>query len=76
MDGESTEIFGVRNRPLAIGDLRRAATGAIAWLPHKDSNLDKLIQNQLCYHYTMRQLKGGQEITADRDGGNRIFHPR
>jgi len=24
----------------------------------------------------MRQLKGGQEITADRDGGNRIFHPR
>ena len=25
------------------------------WLPHKDLNLDKLIQNQLCYRYTMRQ---------------------
>ncbi len=24
------------------------------WLPHKDSNLVKLIQSQLCYHYTMR----------------------
>ena len=25
------------------------------WLPHKDSNFDKQIQNLLCYHYTMRQ---------------------
>ena len=23
------------------------------WLPDKDSNLDKLIQNQLCYRYTI-----------------------
>ena len=27
------------------------------WLPHKESNLDKQIQNLLCYHYTMRQTK-------------------
>ena len=26
-------------------------------MPHKDSNLVKLIQSQLCYHYTMRQRK-------------------
>ena len=25
------------------------------WLPDKDSNLDKLIQNQLCYRYTIGQ---------------------
>ena len=25
------------------------------WLPHKDSNLNKQIQNLRCYHYTMRQ---------------------
>ena len=27
-----------------------------AWLPHKDSNLEKLNQNQVCYHYTMGQF--------------------
>ncbi len=26
------------------------------WLPNQDSNLDKLNQNQLCYHYTIGQL--------------------
>ncbi len=26
------------------------------WLPDLDSNQDKLNQNQLCYHYTIRQL--------------------
>ncbi len=25
------------------------------WLPNKDSNLDKLNQNQLCYRYTIGQ---------------------
>ncbi len=29
------------------------------WLPLQDSNLDKLIQSQLCYHYTKRQRRGG-----------------
>lgn len=29
--------------------------GRDEWLPHKDSNLNKQIQNLLCYHYTMRQ---------------------
>lgn len=29
---------------------------ACEWLPHKDSNLNKQIQNLRCYHYTMRQL--------------------
>lgn len=27
----------------------------IKTLSHKDSNLERLNQNQLCYHYTMRQ---------------------
>ena len=26
------------------------------WLPRKDSNLDKVIQSHLCYHYTTRHL--------------------
>ena len=25
------------------------------WLPRKDSNLEREIQNLLCYHYTTRQ---------------------
>ena len=25
------------------------------WLPDKDSNLDKLLQRQLCYRYTIGQ---------------------
>jgi hypothetical protein len=28
----------------------------LKWLPRKDSNLDKEIQNLLCYHYTTRQF--------------------
>lgn len=28
------------------------------WLPYKDSNLDKQIQNLLCYRYTIRQSGG------------------
>ena len=28
----------------------------IKWLPNQDSNLDKLNQNQLCYHYTIGHL--------------------
>ena len=28
-------------------------------MPLQDSNLDKLIQSQLCYHYTKRQERGG-----------------
>lgn len=27
----------------------------LGWLPGKDSNLEWLIQSQLCYHYTTRQ---------------------
>ena len=35
------------------------AFGVKKWLPLQDSNLDKLIQSQLCYHYTKRQERGG-----------------
>ena len=36
------------------------------WLPDKDSNLDKLDQNQLCYRYTIGQpgLPLGEERTG------------
>ena len=30
------------------------------WLPRKDSNLDKEIQNLWCYHYTTRQIESGK----------------
>lgn len=29
--------------------------GELNWLPDKDSNLDKLLQRQLCYRYTIGQ---------------------
>ena len=32
------------------------------WLPRKDSNLDKVIQSHLCYHYTTRHLNWGGRI--------------
>jgi hypothetical protein len=31
----------------------------VGWLPRKDSNLDKEIQNLWCYHYTTRQAGCG-----------------
>lgn len=31
---------------------RSSATGASKWLPRQDSNLDRVDQNHLCYHYT------------------------
>ncbi len=34
---------------------KAAEKAAFKWLPHKDSNLNKQIQNLRCYHYTMRQ---------------------
>lgn len=34
---------------------RLSSAGFAEWLPHKDSNLNKQIQNLRCYHYTMRQ---------------------
>ena len=36
------------------------------WLPRKDSNLVKEIQNLLCYRYTTRQ-SGGGESNAQMD---------
>ena len=29
----------------------------IEWLPHQDSNLKRLHQKQMCYHYTMGQKR-------------------
>ena len=34
------------------------------WLPRKDSNLDKEIQNLWCYHYTTRQAGCGAKPKA------------
>jgi hypothetical protein len=31
----------------------------MGWLPRKDSNLDKEIQNLSCYHYTTRHRRVG-----------------
>ena len=30
------------------------------WLPHQDSNLDKVSQSHLCYRYTMRQSRAAE----------------
>ena len=38
------------------------------WLPRKDSNLDKVIQSHLCYHYTTRQWKGLQYAESLSEG--------
>ncbi len=32
------------------------------WLPRKDSNLDKEIQNLWCYHYTTRQAECSEDL--------------
>ncbi len=48
------------------------------WLPRKDSNLDKEIQNLSCYHYTTRQIEGGtyrlvserQQVFCGAENGN------
>ena len=42
-----TEVIAESRESPAIND----------WLPRKDSNLDKEIQNLSCYHYTTRQNK-------------------
>lgn len=34
------------------------------WLPSKDSNLEREIQNLLCYHYTKGQLADAGEINS------------
>ena len=44
--------------PLRGNSPRQLSRGCLSWLPDLDSNQDKLIQNQLCYHYTI-----GQEYT-------------
>ena len=36
--------------------LQKTEAPCYKWLPNQDSNLDKLNQNQLCYHYTIGQL--------------------
>ena len=58
-DAEQVVIVGAIG---TIPDLRHVDVGMSAsaariaeWLPHKDSNLNKQIQNLRCYHYTMRQ---------------------
>ena len=35
------------------------------WLPRKDSNLDKMIQNHLCYRYTTGQSEQGLYYRTD-----------
>ncbi len=37
----------------------RACGNQKKWLPRKDSNLDKMIQNHLCYRYTTGQTEQG-----------------
>ena len=41
--------------------LSEVGTGG-TWLPGKGSNLEWLIQSQLCYHYTTRQRGGNYAI--------------
>ena len=36
----------------------------VKWLPSKDSNLEREIQNLLCYHYTKGQLADAGEINS------------
>lgn len=49
-----------------MGIQESAHSRATEWLPHKDSNLNKQIQNLRCYHYTMRQLvQNGAYYTID-----------
>jgi hypothetical protein len=38
------------------GDWRGPPNANLEWLPRKDSNLDKEIQNLWCYRYTTRQM--------------------
>ena len=38
-------------------DARRRRYNMFYWLPDLDSNQDKLNQNQLCYHYTIGQIR-------------------
>ncbi len=47
-----------RNRPPGCTILQTPS--ADGWLPRKDSNLDKVIQSHLCYHYTTRHRRGPQ----------------
>ena len=53
-----------RRELVLVGSTRTKKTA----LPHQDSNLDKKIQNLLCYHYTMRQSRrgDGREFQEDR----------
>lgn len=48
--------------------------GEDGWLPRKDSNLDKVIQNHLCYHYTTRQnVEGCQHGRVAVDSQRKMF---
>ena len=46
------------------------------WLPRKDSNLDKVIQSHLCYHYTTRHRGRTANIAASDPNAQRFFHRR
>jgi hypothetical protein len=43
--------------PTAFPSKTYRTAKAAKWLPDEDLNLDKLNQNQLCYHYTIGQAK-------------------
>ena len=51
------------------------------WLPRKDSNLDKEIQNLSCYHYTTRHCRGTRAKTrscfcaSDDAAAGRLTNP-
>lgn len=56
------------NEPLLKGNsIARTTDPLKPWLPHKDSNLDKEIQNLSCYHYTMRHLANTALRSRGRD---------
>lgn len=46
----------------------KLACSLSGWLPHMDSNHDKMIQNHLCYRYTMRQLRLLEDLQPFHSG--------
>ena len=47
--------WGGRHGGMCLWVKKNRIKAVVKWLPHKDSNLNKQIQNLRCYHYTMRQ---------------------
>ena len=54
-DVKRTIKLGQKSLVQLMKNKKTAVHGLLKWLPHKDSNLNKQIQNLRCYHYTMRQ---------------------